>query len=117
MRWTTCLPRVSRFLLAAGTGLVGGLAGFAGNAILTFLILFFIFRDGEDATSSVVGILPLGPNQAKRLLTAAKDSIVANLYGILAVGLAQGLLTGAALAVLRVPSALCCLVPPPRFAP
>ena len=98
--------QVSKFLLAAGTGLVGGLAGFAGNAILTFLILFFIFRDGEAATSNVAGILPLGPNQAKRLLTAVRDSIVANLYGILAVGLTQGLLTGAALAVLRVPSAL-----------
>lgn len=98
--------RVSKFLLAAGTGLVGGLAGFAGNAILTFLILFFIFRDGEAAASSVAGILPLGPNQAKRLLTAVKDSIVANLYGILVVGLTQGLLTGAALAILRVPSAL-----------
>ena len=32
--------------------------------------------------------------------------MVANLYGILAVGLAQGLLTGLALAFLRVPSAL-----------
>ena len=97
--------QVSKFLLAAGTGLVGGLAGFAGNAILTFLTLFFIFRDGEAATSNVADILPLDPNQAKRLLAAVRDSIVANLYGILAVGLTQGLLTGAALAVLRVPSA------------
>jgi len=64
--------QVSKFLLAAGTGLVGGLAGFAGNAILTFLILFFIFRDGEAATSNVAGMLPLGPNQAKRLLTASR---------------------------------------------
>jgi len=45
--------------------------------------------------------------------------VVANLYGILAVGLAQGLLTGAAFAVLGVPSplllglttAVCSLVP------
>ena len=41
-----------------------------------------------------------------RLLTEIRDSIVANLYGILAVGFAKGLLTGAALATLRVPSAL-----------
>jgi predicted PurR-regulated permease PerM len=41
-----------------------------------------------------------------RLFTGIRDSIVANLYGILAVGVAQGLLTGAALAILRVPSAL-----------
>jgi predicted PurR-regulated permease PerM len=98
--------KVSRFLLAAGTGLVGALAGFAGNAILTFLILFFAFRDGHNAIQKVTLLLPLSRDQAVRLLTGIRDSIVANLYGILAVGLAQGLLTGAALAILRVPSAL-----------
>jgi predicted PurR-regulated permease PerM len=98
--------QVSRFLLAAGTGLVGGLAGFAGNAILTFLILFFVFRDGNTAIENVTSILPVRQDQAVRLFTGIRDSVVANLYGILAVGLAQGLLTGAALAVLRVPSAL-----------
>ena len=98
--------QLSRFLLAAGTGLVGGLAGFAGNAILTFLILFFVFRDGSAAIKNVTSILPVRHDQAVRLFTGIRDSVVANLYGILAVGLAQGLLTGAALAVLRVPSAL-----------
>jgi predicted PurR-regulated permease PerM len=98
--------QVSRFLLAAGTGLVGGLAGFAGNAILTFLILFFVFRDGNTAIENVTSILPVRQDQAVRLFTGIRDSVVANLYGILAVGLAQGLLTGAALATLRVPSAL-----------
>ena len=98
--------QVSKFLLAAGTGLVGGLAGFAGNAILTFLILFFVFRDGNTAIENFTSILPLSRDQAVRLLTGIRDSVVANLYGILAVGLAQGLLTGAALAILRVPSAL-----------
>jgi predicted PurR-regulated permease PerM len=57
--------------------------------------------------------------QAARLLSGIRDSIVANLYGILAVGFAQGLLTGLACEVLRVPSALllglaaavCSLVP------
>jgi len=98
--------QVSKFLLAAGTGLVGGLAGFAGNAILTFLILFFVFRDGNTAIENVTSILPVSRDQAVRLLTGIRDGVVANLYGILAVGLAQGLLTGAALAVLRVPSAL-----------
>jgi len=32
--WSNLPGQVSKFLLAAGTGLVGGLAGFAGNAIL-----------------------------------------------------------------------------------
>jgi predicted PurR-regulated permease PerM len=98
--------KVSRFLLAAGTGLIGVLAGFTGNAILTFLILFFVFRDGPTAIENVTSLLPLSRDQTVRLVTGIRDSIVANLYGILAVGLAQGLLTGAALAILRVPSAL-----------
>ena len=98
--------QVSKVLLAVGTRLVGGLAGFAGNAILTFLILFFLFRDGSTAIQKVISVLPLRPEQAMHLLSGIRDSIVANLYGILAVGLAQGLLTGSALAVLRVPSAL-----------
>ncbi len=111
--------QVSRVLLAVGTGLVGGLAGFAGNAILTFLILFFLFRDGKAAIESVTAILPLSADESSRLLTGIRDSVIANLYGILAVGLAQGLLTGAALAVLRGPSplllglttAVCSLIP------
>jgi predicted PurR-regulated permease PerM len=98
--------QVSKVLLAAGTHLVGGLAGFAGNAILTFLVLFFLFRDGNATIDNVISTLPLSREQALRLLTGIRDSVVANLYGILAVGLAQGLLTGAALAILRVPSAL-----------
>jgi predicted PurR-regulated permease PerM len=109
----------SKFLLAAGTGLAAGLAGFAGDAILTFLILFFVFRDGPATLESVTAMLPLSPEQAVRLLSGIRDSVVANLYGILAVGFAQGLLTGIACAVLHVPSAMllglaaavCSLVP------
>jgi predicted PurR-regulated permease PerM len=74
--------------------------------VLTFLILFFLFRDGRAAIENVILILPLSRDQATRLLTGIRDSVVANLYGILAVGLAQGLLTGTALVILRVPSAL-----------
>src|SRR5262249_29807356 len=98
--------QVSKVFLAAGSHLVGGLAGFAGNAILTFLALFFLFRDGQAAIENVVSVVPLSRDQAFRLLNGIRDSVVANLYGIVAVGLAQGLLTSAALAVLRVPSAL-----------
>jgi predicted PurR-regulated permease PerM len=98
--------QISKGFLAAGSYLVGGLAGFAGNAILTFLILFFLFRDGPGTIDKIALMLPLSRDQALHLFGGIRDSIIANLYGILAVGLAQGLLTGAALTVLRVPSAL-----------
>ena len=98
--------QVSKFLLAVGSHLVGGLAGFAGNAVLTFLVLFFLFRDGRGAIENITSILPLNRDQTMRLLNGIRDSVIANLYGILAVGLAQGLLMAVALAILRVPSAL-----------
>lgn len=98
--------KVSRFLLAAGTGIVGELTGFAGNAILTFLILFFVFRDGPAAIKNFILLLPLSQHRSERLFSGVRDGIVATLYGMLAVGIAQGVLTGAALAILRVPSAL-----------
>jgi predicted PurR-regulated permease PerM len=115
----TLPSKISGLLLKAGSGLVGALAGFAGNSILTFLILFFVFRDGHTAIEKATSALPLSRDQAVRLFTGIRDSIVANLYGMLAVGFAQGLLTGAALAVLRVPSplllgltaAVCSLIP------
>jgi len=101
------LPRqISGVLLAAGRGLARGLAGFAGNAVLTFLILFFVFRDGPAAVENVISVLPLSQKQAQSLLRRIHDSVVANLYGIVAVGLAQGLFTGTALAILGVRSAL-----------
>ncbi len=111
--------QISKVLLTAGTRLLGGLAGFTGNAILTFLILFFVFRDGDTTVENVISVLPMSRDHAVRLLTGIRDSVVANLYGILAVGLTQGLLTGAAFAVLGVPSplllglftAVCSLVP------
>lgn len=57
--------QVSNFLVAASTGLVAGLAGFAGKVILTFLILFFAFRDGNTAIENITSMLPLGPEPCR----------------------------------------------------
>ena len=104
---------------AAMSGLLGNHSIFStegdphGNAVV------LVFRDGPSAIENLTAMLPLSVEQATRLLSGIRDSIVANLYGILAVGFAQGLLTGIACAVLHVPSALllglaaavCSLVP------
>jgi predicted PurR-regulated permease PerM len=50
-------------------------------------------------------LLPLSEDHAKRLLGVLKDSITANIQGVFAVGAAQGLATGLALAALGVSSA------------
>jgi predicted PurR-regulated permease PerM len=111
--------KASGYFVTAATVLVGGLAGFAGQTLITFFILFFLFRDGPTITKHIASILPLNEHQVVRLFSSVHGTIVANLYGILAVALVQGLLTGVALEMLGVPSALmlgvlaalCSLVP------
>ncbi len=50
--------------------------------------------------------MPLPPGQARKLFNNISDTIVANVYGIVSVGAAQGVLTGLALAIVGSPSAL-----------
>jgi predicted PurR-regulated permease PerM len=98
--------RLSSFLLVAGKALVGGLAGFAGEAVLTFLILFFVFRDGVSFANHAASLLPISRARVQRLFEGIRLSVVSNLYGILAVALVQGLLTGVGMAIAGVGSAL-----------
>ena len=98
--------RASKLLFSVGTSLVAGLASFAVEAIITFFVLFFVFRDGASTTSQVAALLPLNPERVDRLLSRIRESVVANLYGILAVALAQGLLTGIAIMIVGARSPL-----------
>jgi predicted PurR-regulated permease PerM len=105
--WIESLPlKLSSFFFAAGSVLLAGLAGFAGQTVITFFVLFFLFRDGPNILRKLATILPLSEAQFQRLNSSIQNSVIANLYGILAVAVVQGGLTGIALLVLGVPSAL-----------
>ncbi len=98
--------KASQLLVTFATSLVAGLAGFVGESIITLLILFFMFRDGADILNQVAAFLPLERERTNQLFSQVRDSVIANLYGILAVALAQGLLTSAAVAIVGVSSPL-----------
>jgi len=111
--------RASQLLIGIAGSLVAGLAGFVGEFFVTLLVLFFVFRDGPYAARRLASLLPLEPEQVRRLFARARESIFANLYGILAVAAAQGLLMSAGAAIVRVGSplllgtaaAVCSLIP------
>jgi predicted PurR-regulated permease PerM len=111
--------KTSQFLVAIGTSLVTGLASFVGEAFITLFVLFFVFRDGPAATNHAAALLPLDRRRMDELFFGIRESVFANLYGILAVGLAQGLLTSAGLAIagigspllLGIAAAVCSLIP------
>jgi len=72
--------------------------------VIAFFTLFFLFREGATTKERVAEVLPLTRSQAERLFTGISNSIVANVYGVLAVGAAQGALTALGFWVLGLPS-------------
>ncbi len=78
-----------------------GMAGWAARgavqqmitAALVFLVLFFFLRDRKEFRRGLFGLLPLPPRRVLELTAIVHASIVANIYGMFAVGLIQGVLT------------------------
>ena len=70
------------------------------------MILFFLFREGKDWAYRAGRLMPLSPAQVARLYRNISDTIIANVYGILSVGVAQGVLTGIAMKIVGMPSSL-----------
>jgi predicted PurR-regulated permease PerM len=89
LRW---LGQISRYLLSLGTHIVGNLLSFVATAVVAFFTMFFLFRDGGSAKENAAAMLPLTRSQVDRLFAGISNSIVANVYGVLAVAAAHGLL-------------------------
>jgi predicted PurR-regulated permease PerM len=101
LRW---LEQISQYLFSWGAHVVSNFIAFVADAVIAFFTLFFFFRDGGEIKQHLAAILPLSGAQANRLFTGTSNSIVANLYGVLAVGASQGLLAGLGFWVLGLPS-------------
>jgi predicted PurR-regulated permease PerM len=63
------------------------------TGIITLLILFFLLRDREQYTRAAVSMLPLPPGRAQQLGATVQQTVIANIYGMCAVGILQGALT------------------------
>ena len=101
MRW---LEQLSRYLLSWGAHVVRNFISFIANSIVVFFTLFFFFREGEHAKEHAAEILPLTLAQVDRLFTEVSNSIIANVYGAMAVGVFQGALAALSFWVLGLPS-------------
>jgi len=98
--------KVSVSLVSVGAAVLSNLARFAVDALITFVILFFLFREGKEWAYRAGKLTPLSDVQVARLYQNISDTIIANVYGILSVGFVQGLLTGIAMKIVGMPSAL-----------
>jgi predicted PurR-regulated permease PerM len=106
-------------LITMSAGAVGGITSLALDALIAFFILFFLFRDGRSMLRRGAVILPLKPDQVRRLLMCVKDTLNAIAYGTIAMAAIQGALTGLAFWFLGITSSvawgivttLCALLP------
>ena len=93
-------------VLGSGAAILGNVARLIAKSLISLVVVFFLFRDGRGWIHRAEEIIPLSPGQARKLFSNISDTIVANVYGILSVGLAQGILTGIAMAIVRAQSPL-----------
>jgi predicted PurR-regulated permease PerM len=98
--------KVSVGMVGFGAAVLSNLARFTVDSLITFVILFFLFREGKDWAYRAARIIPLSPAQVARLYQNVSDTIIANVYGILTVGVAQGILTGIAMRIVGMQSSL-----------
>jgi len=103
---TARLNSISVTALRTGAVILGNIAGFVTDALIAFITLYFFLKDGRLILERFRLLIPLNDHQTERLLRGIGDSIIANVYGILAVGAAQGILAAVAMRIVGIPSAL-----------
>lgn len=80
-----------------------------GTVVNTFVVLFTLFfmvRDGKSILDKGASILPLEPNRYNLLLKTISDSIVGNIYGVVAVSLSQGVLSAIGYRIAGLPNVM-----------
>lgn len=98
--------KLSLEMFGFGAAVLSNLARFTVDALITIVILFFFFREGKEWALRAGKLTPLSAAQVAHLYRNISDTIVANVYGILTVGAAQGALTGIAMRIVGMPSSI-----------
>jgi predicted PurR-regulated permease PerM len=71
-----------------------------------FVFLFPMLRHGSEFRASALSMLPFSPERARELGTALNQAIIADIYGMFAVGIAEGILIAIGFWITRLPAPL-----------
>jgi len=89
----TRVRALGNWIIALMAWLVARVAQQISSAILTLIILFFFLRDRERLSRGIIDMLPLSPARVDELGGSLCRSVIANVYGMLAVGALEGVMT------------------------
>jgi predicted PurR-regulated permease PerM len=98
------LQSVSTALLNWAKSLVVNIGATIVNTVIMLLTLFFLLRDGERIRDGIGAILPIEGHRYQQLVETISESISANMYGVVAVALAQGTLGAIGYTIAGLPS-------------
>ena len=103
---TSHVQQAGVWVLGSGALVLSNFASLIAQSLLALVVVFFLFRDGRGWIQQAEESIPLPRGQARKLFSNISETIVANVHGVVSVGVAQGVLTGIALAIAGLQSAL-----------
>ena len=74
------------------------------NFVIMCLTIYYFLKDGETLTEYLKNLLPFSEEQKHKLVERVKETVIAAVYGQIAVGIAQGTLGWIAFWILGLPS-------------
>ena len=77
-----------------GRGLVSKTIRGGTEFLITFFVLFFLFRDRDAVRRALVDLMPMPRRRAERVLRRVADAVWGTTYGTLVVAAVQGVLGG-----------------------
>jgi predicted PurR-regulated permease PerM len=98
--------RLSNYLINSFSSVTVMTAQFIFLLFIFFYTMFFFLVDGERILNKILFYLPLKPGDQQRMLEKFTSVTRATMKGVAVIGILQGSLTGAAFAVLGIPSAV-----------
>ncbi len=86
------MKAISAYLLSNIGIAVGGVTSFLITGLLVTIFLYFLLKFGKDWVDWLAAMTPLDARTSSGIIRTIHDSVVANVNGMLAVALAQGVL-------------------------
>jgi predicted PurR-regulated permease PerM len=99
------LAGLSSSILSNALRSIQGLGSWIFSSVITLVTMFFLFRGGAELLEESKSWVPLPAHVMDALFAETRVLMFANVYGVIAVALAQGLLTGLGFWFTGLPSA------------
>lgn len=100
------IGNIGQAIASRATGVLSGSVAVLTQLGITLFVLFFLYRDSNDAIAALRTLLPLSEAETGRMFDRIANTITATVNGSLTVALVQAVLAGVVYLILGVPAAV-----------